>query len=284
MSPQGPRADPAERAFEDFLGRHWPEACRFFLRGLYREWDRRNAEDCAQEAFIKLARRYRDDTATVRAVVWHERATGRPMATGDLATALHCPPEQAATQGQRCVESALLVADDHGDEVAFGGAHLHPADPIVLPLAPLALMRWTTYRHVLADYARRRVAAQNERTDDLAQLLEQGMEPRDTRPAPERAVLDDELHRQIGACLDALARPERTILILHHFYGLSFPEVAETAGIPALIFAGDVTGKSAAQRVQRLKDVAKAGRRQMRRRCPQLAAFLQGDEREDDHA
>jgi len=81
------RTDRAEEAFATFVDRHWDEAWRFFERNLYRTRDRANAEDCAQEAFIKLARRYRDDTALVRAVVAAERRAGSPVAPAAFAFA-----------------------------------------------------------------------------------------------------------------------------------------------------------------------------------------------------
>jgi hypothetical protein len=86
---------------------------------------------------------------------------------------------------------------------------------------------------------------------------------------PERATAATELHAQIAACLDTLPHAERTVLILHYFYGLRFPAIVTVPGVPELLEPpGIAEGRSAIQLVQRLKDLAKAGRRQMRRHCP----------------
>lgn len=276
-------SDPAERAFADFLDRHWAEAVRFFRQGLYRERDRRNAEDCAQEAFIKLARRYRDDTTTVRAVVGQGRAAGRPIAVAELARRLACDPAEAEARARRAVVSGWLRVTEAEGEPSFDGAVTFGSAPLVLDLAPLAAMRWTTYRNVLTDYARRRIAAENARAGDLADLVATGREPRDPQPGPERATAAAELHAQIATCLDALPRAERAVLILHYFYGLRFPALVAVPGMAELLEPSNTPeGRSATQLVQRLKDLAKAGRRQMRRRCPQLADFLVGGVNDDE--
>ena len=277
MSAVATTEDPAERAFADFLVRYWPEALRFFRQNLYRDRDRQQAEDCAQETFLKLARRYRDDTATVRAVGDHQQRYGRPMTVAALAVALGCTVAVAESRARRCVESAWL----HVTETATGprfGCTLTPGPvPHVLDLAPLAAMRWTTYRNVLADYGRRAQTRLAPLTDTLDDLLAVGAEPRDGHPGPATTALTNELHAMVAACLDLLARAERTVLILYYFYGLRFPAIAEIAGIPALVASPDAAEtRSAAQLVQRLKDLAKAGRRQMRRQCPQLADFPHG--------
>ncbi len=275
--------DPAEGVFAGFLDRHWAEVVRFFRQGLYRERDRRNAEDCAQEAFIKLARRYRDDTATVRAVVGQGRATGRPLAIAELARHLACDPAEAEVRARRAVVSGWLRVSETEGGTAFDGAITFGSAPLVLDLAPLAAMRWTTYRNVLADYGRRRIAADNARAGDLADLVATGQEPRDPQPGPERATAATELHAQIAACLDTLPHAERTVLILHYFYGLRFPAIVTVPGVPELLEPpGIAEGRSATQLVQRLKDLAKAGRRQMRRHCPHLADFLVGGGDDDE--
>lgn len=273
--PERPAVDPAEDAFATFHGRYWEEAYRFFAQYLYREQDRRNAEDCAQEAFLKLARRYRDDTATVRAAVGHERTTGR-MATGaELAATLGCDARQAEERARRCVESGWLNAATIAGGVVYGGAQLYPTGPVILSLAPLEAMRWTTYRNVLADYGRQGLARQNALIGDLDRLVERGMEPFDTRPNPEQGQLEAELHREIATCLAGLSRAERTVLILHYFHGLHFPEIAALPWIARLTYPDSVAAqKSAAQIQQRLKDLAKAGRRRMQRSCAHLAVFL----------
>lgn len=267
--------DPAERAFADFLARHWQEALRFFRRGLYRERDRQQIEDCAQETFLKLARRYRDDTATVRAVGNHQQTYGRPMTVAALAAALGCATATAEGRARRCVASGWLRVAETAAGPRFGCTTAPGPAPLVLDIAPLAAMRWATYRNVLADYGRRGPTRLNPLTDNLDALVTVGSEPRDQQPGPATLVLTGELHALIAACLDLLSRAERTILILYYFYGLRFPAIAEVAGIPALVAPPDATeARSAAQLVQRLKDLAKAGRRQMRRQCPQLADFL----------
>lgn len=260
--------DRAEEAFAGFLERHWPEAVRFFRQGLHHDRDRPNAEDCAQEAFIKLARRYRDDTATVR-------ATERPATMQELARRLGCDLVEARARAERAVVSGWLRIDDKTIEPTMSLAMVPTAEPLVLDLAPLAAMRWTTYRNVLTDYTRRRLATENRRTGDLDQLLTTSAEPRDRLPGPEGATIAAALHAQLTACLDQLAGTERAILILHYFYGLRFPALAT---IPEL--RGAIERRSGAlpqtesQLVQRLKDLAKLGRRQLRRRCPHLADFL----------
>ncbi len=267
--------DPAERAFADFLTRHWPEALRFFRQGLYRDRDRQQAEDCAQETFLKLARRYRDDTATVRAVGNHQQLHGRPMTVAALAVALGCTTVIAESRARRCVASGWLHAAETGAGPRFGCMTAPDKGPLVLDLAPLAAMRWSTYRNVLADYGRRGPTRLNPLTDDLDALVAASREPHDRHPGPATTALTSELHALVAACLDLLSRAERTILILYYFYGLRFPAIAEVAGIPALVAPpGATETRSAAQLVQRLKDLAKAGRRQMRRQCPQLADFL----------
>jgi DNA-directed RNA polymerase specialized sigma24 family protein len=275
MSAAGTIADPAERAFADFVARYWPEALRFFRQGLYREQDRQQAEDCAQETFLKLARRYRDDTATVRAIGKHQQLHGRPMTVAALAVALGATPTVAESRARRCVESGWLHVAETATGPCFGCAVPTGPAPLVLDLAPLAAMRWTTYRNILADHGRRAQTRLNPLTDDLDALVTAGREPSDQRPGPATIALNGELHALVAACLDLLTRTERTILILYYFYGLRFPAIAGVAGIPALVAPPDVSEtRSAAQLVQRLKDLAKAGRRQMRRQCPQLADFL----------
>ncbi|HEY8600774.1 MAG TPA: hypothetical protein VIL85_20225 [Thermomicrobiales bacterium] len=278
MSAATATEDPAERAFADFVARHWQEALRFFRRGLYRERDRHQVEDCAQETFLKLARRYRDDTATVRAVGDHQQRHGRPMTVAALAVALGCPAAVAEGRARRCAASGWLHVAETAAGPRFACAIAPGPAPLVLDLAPLAAMRWTTYRNVLADYGRRGPTRLNPLTDDLETPGAAGDEPRDGRPGPATIALTAELHALIAACLDLLTRAEQTILILYYFYGLRFPAIAEVAGIPALVALADPPdapeARSAAQLVQRLKDLAKAGRRQMRRQCPQLVDFL----------
>ena len=270
------RIDRAEESFASFVERHWDEALRFFERGLYRERDRANAEDCAQEVFIKLARRYRDDTALVRAVVAAERRAGGPVTPAAFAFAVGDDRELAATCAIRCAESGWLALTTADDGPRFGGGGRYPGATIVLDLAPLAAMRWATYRHTLSDYGRRPLAAQNSRTDDLATLRERGFEPPDHAPGPLRAALDRALHAQLAACLGALGHAERTVLILHYFHGLRFPAIAALPALaPALARPGQPP--TIDQRVQRVKDLAKAGRRQLRRSCAHLAAFATGE-------
>jgi len=264
--------DKAEEAFALFVDRHWDEALRFFERNLYRERDRANAEDCAQEAFIKLARRYRDDTALVRAVVAAERQAGGPVAPAAFAFAIGGDRALAATRAARCAESGWLTTAAGDDGPRFGGGGRYPGVTGVLDLVPLAAMRWTTYRNTLSDYGRRPLAAQNGRTDDLAVLRERGFEPHDPAPGPVRTTLDRALHAQLAACLAALGRAERTVLILHYFHGLRFPAIAALPALaPALARPGQTPTTD--QQVQRVKDLAKAGRRQLRRSCAHLAAF-----------
>jgi len=273
------RTDRAEEAFATFVDRHWDEAWRFFERNLYRARDRANAEDYAQEAFIKLARRYRDDTALVRAVVAAERRAGGPIAPAAFAFAGGGAQEVAATRAVRCAESGWLTMLTAADSPRFGGGGRYPGATVVLDLAPLAAMRWTTYRNTLSDYGRRQLAAQNGRTDDLAALREQGFEPPDRAPGPVRTMLDRALHAQLAACLAALGRAERTVLILHYFHGLRFPAIAALPALaPALARPGQTP--TTGQQVQRVKDLAKAGRRQLRRSCAHLAAFAteEGDD------
>jgi DNA-directed RNA polymerase specialized sigma24 family protein len=271
--------DKAEEAFASFVERHWGEALRFFERSLYRDRDRANAEDCAQEAFIKLARRYRDETALVRAVVAAERQRGGPVAPAAFAPALGATAEVATTRAARCAESGWLARIATEDGPHFGSGGHYPGTPIVLDLAPLAAMRWATYRHTLSDYGRRPLAAQNARTDDLARLREEGFEPPDRAPGPVGVTFSRALHEQLAACLAALGRAERTVLILHYFHGLRFPAIA---ALPALAPAFARTGQPPTndQQVQRVKDLAKAGRRQLRRSCAHLAAFA-SEERDD---
>lgn len=271
--------DRAEEAFAAFVDRHWDEALRFFERSLYRTRDRANAEDCAQEAFIKLARRYRNDTALVRAVVAAERQAGGPVAPAAFAFACGDAQEVATIRAARCAESGWLVAVTTEDGPRFGGGGRYPGATVVLDLAPLAAMRWATYRNTLSDYGRRPLAAQNGRTDDLAALREQGFEPPDHAPGPVQTLLDRALHAQLAACLAALGRAERTVLILHYFHGLRFPAIAALPALaPALARPGQTPTTD--QRVQRVKDLAKAGRRQLRRSCAHLAAFAteEGDD------
>jgi len=275
------RLDGAEEAFAFFVERHWDEALRFFERGLYRERDRANAADCAQEAFIKLAWRYRDDTALVRAVVAAERRADGPVAPAAFAFAVGGDRELALTRATRCAESGWLALTIGDDGPRFGGGGHYPGATIVLDLAPLAAMRWATYRHTLSDYGRRPLAAQNGRTDDLATLRERGFEPPDRAPGPVRTALDRALHAQLAACLDALGRAERTVLILHYFHGLRFPAIAALPALaPALARPGQPP--TIDQQVQRVKDLAKAGRRQLRRSCAHLAPFAteEGDDGE----
>jgi len=273
--------DRAEEAFASFVDRHWDEALRFFERGLYRARDRANAEDCAQEAFIKLARRYRDDTALVRAVVVAERQAGGPVAPVAFAFAVGGDRAVATTRATRCAESGWLALETAPDGPRFGGGGRYPGAAIVLDLAPLAAMRWATYRHTLSDYGRRPLAALNGRTDDLAELRERGFEPPDRAPGPARRLLDRARHAQLAACLAALGRAERTVLILHYFHGLRFPAIAALPALaPALARPGQTPTTD--QQVQRVKDLAKAGRRQLRRSCAHLAAFAteEGDDGE----
>ncbi len=266
------RLDQGEETFASFVERHWDEALRFFERSLYRDRDRANAEDCAQEAFIKLARRYRDDTALVRAVVAAERLTGGPVAPGAFASGVGGDRDVAATRAARCAESGWLTLAKTADGPCFGGGGRYPDAPVVLDLAPLAAMRWATYRNTLSDYGRRPLATHNRQTDDLAALRERGFEPSDRAPGPARTLLDRALHAQLAACLAALAYAERTVLILHYFHGLRFPAIAALPALaPALTRPGQMP--TTAQQVQRVKDLAKAGRRQLRRSCAHLAAF-----------
>lgn len=270
--------DGAEEVFAQFVERHWAEAVRFFRQGLYRDRDRPNAEDCAQEAFLKLARRYRDDTVTVRAVQAHERATGRPATASALASRLRCESAEAASRAERAVVSGWLHATAYRDERAFAVANRPPVGEPILDLAPLAAMRWSTYRNVLADYGRRRLATENARADDLEQLIATGAEPRDPRPSPESATLGAALHAQLADCLGRLVEAERTVLVLHYFHGLRFPAIAAMPTIGGVVTTARAASaaRDDAQLVQRLKDLAKAGRRHLRSQCPQLAEFLVG--------
>lgn len=270
--------DGAEEAFAQFVERHWSEAVRFFRQGLYRDRDQPNAEDCAQEAFLKLARRYRDDTATVRAVYTHERTTGRPSTASELATLCHCPLQEAPDRAERAAVSGWLYAAEYRGERAFGVANQPTMGEPILDLTPLAAMRWTTYRNVLTDYGRRRLATENARSDALEQLIATGAEPRDQRPNPERTTIAAALHDQLADCLGRLVEAERTVLVLHYFYGLRFPMIAALPTIMGVVTRAraDKGARSEAQLVQRLKDLAKAGRRQLRNQCPQLADFLSG--------
>ena len=264
--------DGAEEAFAHFVERYWDEALRFFERSLYRERDRANAEDCAQEVFIKLARRYRDDTALVRAVVAAEYQAGGPVAPAAFATSVGGDRAVAIARATRCVESGWLTLTTGADGPRFGGGGRYGGAMIVLDLAPLAAMRWTAYRNALSDYGRRPIATQNRRTDDLATLRERGFEPTDRTPGPARTILDRALHAQLAACLAALDLAERTVLIAYYFHGLRFPAIAALPALaPALARAGQTP--TSEQRVQRAKDLAKAGRRQLRRSCAHLAAF-----------
>jgi RNA polymerase sigma factor (sigma-70 family) len=270
--------DGAEEAFAEFVGRHWAEAVRFFRQGLFRDRDRPNAEDCAQEAFLKLARRYRDDTATARAIHAHERATGRSATASELASRLRCEPGEATSRAERAVVSDWLHATAYQGERAFAVAKRPTTGEPILDLAPLAAMRWSTYRNVLTDYGRRRLAMENARADDLEQLVATGAEPRDPHPNPENATLGAALHAQLADCLGRLAKAERTVLVLHYFHGLRFPAIAAMPTIGGIVTTAHETDatRDDAQLVQRLKDLAKAGRRHLRSQCPQLADFLAG--------
>ena len=276
-----PGRDRAEERFAEYLAHYWPEAVRFFRQGLYHERDRHNAEDCAQEAFIKLARRYRDDTATVRAALAHQRATDRAAVARDLARRLGCDLNEAQARAERAVASGWLRLNEAPGERAFAATTVAEESPMVLDLAPLAAMRWTTYRNVLTDYLRRRVATENRRTTDLDQLVAAGAEPRDRHPGPERSTFAATLHEQLAACLDRVGESERIVLILHYFYGFRFPALAALPAVQTIFTAStSAQPRTEAQQVQRVKDLAKAGRRQLRRRCPHLATFLtdEGDD------
>ncbi|MDJ0786713.1 MAG: sigma-70 family RNA polymerase sigma factor [Myxococcota bacterium] len=51
-------------------------------------------------------------------------------------------------------------------------------------------------------------------------------------PSPLRMALQEEERRQLLAAIDTLPDRERTLLAMRHFAELSYPEIAETTGLP----------------------------------------------------
>jgi RNA polymerase sigma-70 factor (ECF subfamily) len=49
---------------------------------------------------------------------------------------------------------------------------------------------------------------------------------------PQRRLLNKEAGKRLEMCLQRLSEPEREILMLRHFSGLSFPEIARILGVP----------------------------------------------------
>lgn len=49
---------------------------------------------------------------------------------------------------------------------------------------------------------------------------------------PERRAMDKESLERLSRCLERLTPPQREILLLRHYSGLSFPEIAQLLGVP----------------------------------------------------
>ena len=95
------------------------------------------------------------------------------------------------------------------------------------PLAP-----WVAQivRNLVRDAARRRRVRRLEplhrTTDELVN------EPADPAPDPEARAQRHELQRMVWRCLAELDEPQREIIVLRDFEGLTYDEIARVLGIP----------------------------------------------------
>ncbi|MFQ3646591.1 MAG: sigma-70 family RNA polymerase sigma factor [Anaerolinea sp.] len=64
--------------------------------------------------------------------------------------------------------------------------------------------------------------------DDLAPDSDDGAPIPSTLPTPEQTVQQNELHRAIQDCIDALGADQRAVLVLCDVQGLSYQEIAES--------------------------------------------------------
>lgn len=56
--------------------------------------------------------------------------------------------------------------------------------------------------------------------------------PMPTIPTPEEQVMAREQQERVAAALEALRPEQRQVVVLHHFHGLSYHEVARRLGVP----------------------------------------------------